>query len=187
MDDNEILKLYKERDEQALAEAKKKYGENCKSIAFNILKNRQDAEEVLSDALLTSWDSVPAAEPAMLGAYLYKITRNLALKRYRDSHRKKRAADTVTQSLDELAECLPSSFDVSAELEGRTLSDTINAFLSGLDDDTRRVFVLRYFAGMKEKGISKKLGISSGKVKSSLKKSRDTLGKKLKKEGYDYE
>ena len=61
VDDGQILKLYKERDEKALQEVKTKYGDNCRSIAFNILKNRQDAEEVFSDALLTSWDSVPAA------------------------------------------------------------------------------------------------------------------------------
>ena len=44
MDDGQILKLYKERDEKALQEVKTKYGDNCRSIAFNILKNRQDAE-----------------------------------------------------------------------------------------------------------------------------------------------
>ena len=187
MDDGQILKLYKERDEKALQEVKTKYGDNCRSIAFNILKNRQDAEEVFSDALLTSWDSVPAAEPASLGAYLYRITRNLALKRYRDSRRKKRAGDVVAQSLSEIEECLPSSFDVDTELQSRALSGIIDAFLSGLDIEARRVFVLRYFAGMKETEISKKLGISYGRTKASLKKSRAALAGKLKEEGYDYE
>ena len=184
VDDSGILKLYKERDEKALQEVKIKYGENCKAIAFNILKNRQDAEEVFSDVLLTSWDSVPSAEPASLGAYLYRITRNLALKRYRDSRRKKRAGDVVAQSLNEIEECLPSSFDVDTELQSRALSAVIDAFLSGLDIESRRVFVLRYFAGMKETEIYKKLGISYGKTKASLKKSREALAEKLKDEGY---
>lgn len=187
MEDSEILKLYKDRDEKALAEAKSKYGENCKSIAYNILRNRQDAEEVMSDALLSSWNSVPDAEPKLLGAYLYRITRNLALKRYRDSRRIKRMGDTVTQSLCEIEECLPSSFNVSDELEARALSDIINTFLSGLDTDERRIFILRYFSGMTEKDVSEKLGISRGKTRSSLKRIRENLSKMLKKEGYDYE
>ena len=89
--------------------------------------------------------------------------------------------------MSEIEDCLPSPFDVASGMESRALSDIINAFLSELETEARRVFVLRYFSGMKEKDIAKKLGISYGRTKASLKKSREKLSLKLKKEGYDYE
>lgn len=184
MDDREIVKLYLARDENALAQAKIKYGASCTEIARGILHSKEDAEEIVSDVLMQSWNSIPPAEPAMLGAFLFKCTRNLALNRARDEKRKKRGGGSSAVLLSELEDHLPSSFDTDDELCAKELSRILNRFLSEQNDEARRIFVLRCYFQMKEKDVAKKLGVSLGKVKMSLLASRKKLRDKLKKEGY---
>lgn len=52
MEDSEILDLYFARSEQAIAETDRKFGGYCFSIAYNILANREDSEESVSDTYL---------------------------------------------------------------------------------------------------------------------------------------
>ena len=45
MNDKNIVDLYFNRDEEAITQTDKKYGRYCYSIAYNILTNKEDAEE----------------------------------------------------------------------------------------------------------------------------------------------
>ena len=45
MDDSRIIELYWQRSENAITETDKKYGAYCNTVAFNILQNKEDAEE----------------------------------------------------------------------------------------------------------------------------------------------
>ena len=49
MRDEEIVELFFRRDEKAIDETDKKYGNYCQAIANNILGNRQDVDECLDD------------------------------------------------------------------------------------------------------------------------------------------
>ena len=53
------------------------------SIAYNVLNNSEDSEECVSDTWLRAWGAIPPNRPERLGAFLGKITRNLALDRLR--------------------------------------------------------------------------------------------------------
>lgn len=85
--DEEIVDLCWRRSERAIEESRRKYGAFCRSIAFRILCSKEDSEECENDAYLKSWDAIPPCRPKLLGAFLGKITRNLALDRlsYRDA------------------------------------------------------------------------------------------------------
>ena len=52
MEDQQIIRLFFERSEQAITELSRKYGALCFQIADNILDDRQDAEECVNDAWL---------------------------------------------------------------------------------------------------------------------------------------
>ena len=56
MEDSAIIDLYWAREERALSETDAKYGGYCRSIAHNILKNREDSEECVSDTWLHAWN-----------------------------------------------------------------------------------------------------------------------------------
>lgn len=183
MDDNEIIKLFSDRDESAIEQTRLKYGAKCMSVAFGILRNAQDAEEAVSDAYLSVWNSIPPEHPDIFPAYLFRIVRNQALMKLNFNNALKRRG--VAVQLDELEECLPSEFDVEQAFDERQLSVLINTFLKTLPIQQRRIFICRYFAGLEYKEISKKLGIGLSRVKMSALRSREKLKELLIKEGYN--
>ena len=83
MTDQEIIQLYRQRSEEALKQTQDVYGRYLFSIAQSILPDGEDSRECVNDALLRAWDSIPPAEPECLQTFLGKITRNLAIDRYR--------------------------------------------------------------------------------------------------------
>ena len=66
MEDSEIITLYWNRDERAIAETGTKYGPFCQRIAQNILTVREDAEECVSDTYQQAWTSIPPLRPQRL-------------------------------------------------------------------------------------------------------------------------
>ena len=52
MTDSELIGLFNARDERAISEIKLRYGAYCFTAAMNILRNSEDAEECINDALL---------------------------------------------------------------------------------------------------------------------------------------
>ena len=82
VNDLSIIELYWARDESAIDETDKKYGNYCRKIANNILQNQEDSEECVNDTYLKTWNSIPDDKPNIFSAYLGKITRNLAINKY---------------------------------------------------------------------------------------------------------
>ncbi len=78
--DGEIIKLFFERSEQAIRELETKYGHACFKLSFNILGDRQDAEECINDAYLGVWNAIPPTKPDPLLTFVLKIVRNISLK-----------------------------------------------------------------------------------------------------------
>ena len=83
MEDQQIIELYWARSQDAIAETEIKYGAYCRTIARNVLAQEQDAEECVNDTWLRAWNAIPPQRPAVLSAFLGKLTRNLALDRFR--------------------------------------------------------------------------------------------------------
>ena len=81
MEDLQIIALYWERSEQAIEETAQKFGRFCDKIAWNILRNREDAAECVNDTYQAAWSAIPPQRPQKLTAFLGRITRNLALDR----------------------------------------------------------------------------------------------------------
>ena len=105
MEDSAIIDLYWAREERALSETDAKYGGYCRSIAHNILKNREDSEECVSDTWLHAWNAMPPQRPSILSSFLGRITRNLALNRCKAANAQKRQGSAFALSLDELDDC----------------------------------------------------------------------------------
>lgn len=89
MEDEDIVDLYWQRSERAIEETATKYGRYCYSIAFNILAGVEDSKECVNDTYLGAWNSIPPHRPAILATFIGKITRRIALNKWRDQHRKK--------------------------------------------------------------------------------------------------
>ena len=103
MDDLEIVNLYWKRNERALEETAKKYGKYCYSIAYNLLSNHEDSEESVNDTYIEAWNAIPPHKPSVLSTFLGKITRRIAIDKWRCDHAEKRGGGEVPVVLEELA------------------------------------------------------------------------------------
>lgn len=182
MEDREIVDLYWRRSEDAIPETAAKYGSYCRIIAYNILTDHEDAEECVNDTWLGAWNSMPENRPARLAPYLAKLTRWLSLTRLRDRNCLKRGGGELSLSLEELSECLDSGVDTQKQVEQRELTEAIRCFLEGLDEQTRYVFLARYWFMASVQEIGEKFSFSQSKVKSMLMRTRHALRDYLKEE-----
>ncbi len=182
MEDKQIVRLYFERSDRAIAETERKYGAYCRSIARNILQNEEDADECVSDAWLGAWNSIPPQKPESLAAYVGKLTRRKAIDRLRAANRQKRGGGAAALAFEELDECIPGGGTAEEAVLRLELGDIIRRFLSGLSGTERNVFLLRYWYVCPVAEIAGRLGFSQAKVKSMLLRTRRKLRVYLEKE-----
>ena len=88
MEDKEIIDLYLNRDEAAISATAKKYGNYCYSVAYNILYDKEDAEESVNDTYLDAWNAIPPHRPNSLALFLGKITRRISIDRWKAGWRR---------------------------------------------------------------------------------------------------
>ena len=178
--DEEIVNLYFDRSEEAIAACQVKYGKSCHTVAYNILRSDEDAEECVNDTWLRAWNSIPPERPTRLGAWLSTVTRRLALTRYEKKTAAKRYGGMET-SLEELSECVTAgSLTIADEV---ALSEAINGFLASLPTRTRMIFMGKYWYMDSIADIAKALGMGESAVKVTLHRTREKFRKHLAKEG----
>ena len=87
--------------------------------------------------------------------------------------------------LTELEDCIPSAGSVEEELEGKELAASIDRFLKSLGEESRNIFVRRYFYLDPVREVADRFGVSESKVKSLLFRLRNRLREHLEKEGIE--
>ena len=184
MSDQYIVDLYWSRDEAAIRETARCYGSRLLGMAMRILADRGESEETVNDTYLRAWKSIPPQRPVRLGAFLSKITRALAIDRYRRRTADKRVPNSYALSLEELSECIPGDETPDDALDAHQLADTIGGYLSTLPESHRTAFVCRYFYADSLQEIATRQGVSPAAVKSRLHRVRQGLRAYLEKEGY---
>lgn len=191
MNDVELIRRIRERDETALSALETRFGRRLGKVARNILKNEEDVSECLNDVYLKAWNSLPAAAPDNLEAYLTALTRNTALNRVRDSNAQKRIPQELILPLDEAAGSIPhvDRDDTAAIAESRSeeerIKAVINTFSEKLPEKDQKVFVARYYYDASVNKIARCLGMPGGTVKSTLHRLRNELARRLKEEGIE--
>ena len=183
MEDQLIIKLFFERSEDAIRELDIKYGNMCKRLANRFLHNEQDVEECMNDAYLAVWNAIPPQKPNPLSAYVCRIVKNTALKKYRVNTAQKRnhCYDVILEEVDEF---LSANETVEGEILAKEIGSRINAFLGGIKEKDRIMFVQRYWFCYSVEEIAKALGVSKNYVTVHLHRTRERLRKFLRSEGF---
>ena len=181
MDDKRIISLFFSRDETAIEKLSEKYGRLCFSIVRNILCDEEDVKECVNDAFLTVWNKIPPENPNSLTAFVLKITRNTALKRFEYNTAEKRCSKAVV-SIDELSEIL-SDESVEERFDNEQIGAVLNRFLEGLKPQIRSVFIRKYYFFESISEIARRYSFSESKVKSMLHHAKLKLREFLEKEG----
>ena len=184
MDDARIIALYNERNETAITESNQKYGNFCYVIAFNILNDNSDAEECVNDTWYRAWNAIPPEQPASLKGFFGKITRNLALDKYKFNRRQKRGSGETELAWEEL-KTEDISNPVEKELLLKELGEKISLFLNKISERDRNIFIARYYFVYPVSEISERFGLNEKYVSNILSRTRKRLLKFLAERGYE--
>lgn len=180
IDDEKIIEMFFKRDQQAIQELDIKYGKICYKLSYNIVNNRQDAEECVNDAYLGAWNTIPPARANPLLPYIVKIVRNISLKFYWRKEAAKRSGH-YTIALAEIESCIADLKTVEDEIEAKELACIIETFLDALTEKERVIFMRRYAYADTYADIAKCVGISEKNVSVRLTIIRHKLRRYLTK------
>lgn len=180
MEDRQIVELFWQRSEKALECCRRRYAAYCMAVARRILDSREDAEECLNDVWLRVWNAIPPARPQRLKIFLGKITRNLALDRYRRISAQKRGGGQLPAVLEELESCVPAA--LPAVEDQLALKDALERFLLGLPPEERCVFLQRYWYVCSVQEIAAEHRCGESRIKMMLLRTRAKLKNHLEKE-----
>lgn len=169
MEDHQIIEQFLNRDQAALAQAEQQYGDACRAVVGRILGDDRAVEEVVREALLRAWETIPPKQPKNLETYLLRIARNLSV----DHGPRNGEYNGV---LRELERCVPGQSDDSdASLPAKELRRAIDQFLDGLAPAKRQMFVLRYWYLYSVEEIALQRGSSPDRVRGALNQIRTQL------------
>lgn len=160
--DAQIVTAIVNRQKPALAQLYSRYASLLMAVAYQLLNNRTDAEDLLHDVFLEVWNKAGNYDKqrGKVKTWLVLMVRSRGLDRIRTLAVAKKYA-MLNQIEDE-----PMSTVTSPE--SLTDQNQVRAALSTLDDAQRGVLQLNYFQGLSCQEIADRLDTPLGTVKSRL-------------------
>src|SRR5579864_3992145 len=182
-DDLVLVRAAKAGDMSAFEQLVKRYDRNIFRIAQHITQNREDAEDVVQDAFLKSYQNLDRfQEQSKFYTWLVRIAVNESLMKLR----KRRTAKTVSLDEDvkteedsvprEVADWAPNPEQLYNQSE---LQEILGKTIQGLPSSFRTVFVLRDVEGLSTEETAEALDLSVPAVKSRLLRARLQLRDRL--------
>jgi RNA polymerase sigma-70 factor (ECF subfamily) len=167
--ENAIYRAAIQGDRDAFETVIRSVSRNLFAIAYGILQNREEAEDVVQDTFVKAWKSRwRVRDSAKLPAWLSTIARHRA----RDLARKQRP------------EPLPENFESSEVVEsaGQTtdLDGEVRSALAQLPELHRVALTLRYFENLDYGTIEQTLGLTNGALRGILGRALGLMRKRLK-------
>jgi len=173
--DEQIVDLYWTRQENAIQETDKKYGQFLFRIAYNMLHDRQDCEECQNDTYLAVWNAIPPTKPVTFPAFLVQIMRRIAINRYKEKTSKKRIPSELTVALEDAQGALRSNESDKAAYEAAEVGKIINDYVKALSDRQRYIFIDRFYLAESVETIAADLKISPATVYREIDKIKQGL------------
>jgi len=179
-EEGSLVRRLKARDERALQELYDALAPWVLGLAYRILHDEDEAEEVVGDVFVKVWRHVHKHDPRRgpLVPWILSITRNRALDELRRRRRWWRKADRWEQAQgtdEEAGDRAPHE----AAVPGWPLHREVHAALAALPDELRRVVTLAYFEGLSHSQIARRLQQPLGTVKTRLRAAHRKLTDQL--------
>lgn len=188
MDAIEKLLIVKSKkgDIDAFEELIKSYEKKAYNIAYRIMNNEEDAEDMTQEALVKIYKSIKNfREESTFSTWLYRIVTNVCL----DELRKRKKSETIPLEINTEGDKGTIRFEIGADKETpedlyelAELRQMILNKINSLKDDYRTVIILRDMQGFSYEEISIILGCSLGTIKSRINRARKALKDKLRLE-----
>lgn len=176
LSDIELVKKSKKGDFEAFAELIRRHETKIYSLAYNYMRNSEDAEDTLQETFLKAYISLPSfREEAKFATWLYRICVNICYSKIR----KKKievvlSLDSSVETPEEEVhrEILDWSKNPESQLLAEEMREVLNKAIEKLPKEYKEVFILRDIEGLSNQEVSEILGESIAAVKSRIHRAR---------------
>jgi RNA polymerase sigma-70 factor (ECF subfamily) len=161
--DLELFRALSEKDSSALTELYNAYGKIMYGLAWQILGNHQEAEDLIQEIFLSLWrNNSYNPERGTFKTFLMLLVRSRAIDKLRSRKTDQKVLDKSGQKLiKENGVNIPFENTVSDEIAQR-----VKIALAQLPEKQRQALEMSYFQGLNQQEISQQLNVSLGTVKS---------------------
>jgi len=174
-DEKQIIRRAKAGDASAFAELVRRYSQRVYNLALRMMRNRQDAEDVLQETFLSAYEKIRDFDGrSTFYTWLYRIAVNASLMKLRSKHYTKTFvplddAETAELVKPVLVDWSQYPVDQLLDEEARNVMERA---IQSLPDLYRSVFVLRDLEQLSTKETARILGLSEDNVKTRLRRAR---------------
>ncbi|MBP2436603.1 RNA polymerase sigma factor [Microbacterium amylolyticum] len=147
-------------------------------IAYGLLSDRADAEDVAQETFSTAWRKLNGFELAGESAlpWLATICRNVSANRIRARRRERQHTGGMVD------ERQPDTVSVEQQVIDADLADRIAREVDGMSETDRRIFALCITEGYAYAAAAAELGVSHGAVRNRLSRIRTQLRSVVREE-----
>lgn len=143
------------------------------SRAYYLLRDREDAEDVIQEAYLRLWRQGDEVTELKLSSWLNRVVHNLCIDQTR---RRKVIRNRFGRPDPDIASRLPAGLAMPDEtLELDQEQESLLSAMAGLPPATRSLLLMHYFQGLKLQEIAGILGKTLSAVKVQLHRARRSL------------
>ncbi|MDE0016534.1 MAG: RNA polymerase sigma factor [Candidatus Poribacteria bacterium] len=180
--DAELVVIALAGNTQAFDVLVNRYRRAMLTVAQQIVRNAADAEDVVQDAFLRAFEALPQlTDLNRFGAWLHSITRNRALRYYKNASRYQPQED-MEPYLNTVSDT--SATDPAQIVESELTQQGIRDAIQSLPADYQAVIELYYWAEMPQQRMAEFLSLPLTTVKWRLRKAKELLKTILEKRGY---
>jgi RNA polymerase sigma-70 factor (ECF subfamily) len=187
IDDLELVDKARQGDEPAFRALFERYHRRAYSLAYGVVRNRDDALDVVQDAFIKAHRHIGKFEgTSSFYTWLYRIVMNLSIDHIRRSKRSRNVEfnDALGHSeSDSVGEesLLPRVLDENPgkSLVRKEMREHIGTALDELSDNHRAVLVMRELEGLSYEEMAQAMGCSKGTIMSRLFHARRNMQKRL--------
>ncbi|MGH7702101.1 MAG: sigma-70 family RNA polymerase sigma factor [Gemmatimonadales bacterium] len=180
--DSDLVRRMSAGDESAVGSLYDRYGPVLYAVAYRIVGQRADAEEIVTEAFAQAWREAARFESSRgsVAAWLTMIARSRALDLVRARRRRDRITETAARERPDEAPAMGAW----RSNPGETVEETerrrhVEAALQDLSPPQRQAIELAYYEGLSQSEIAERLREPLGTVKTrvrlGMQKLRDTL------------
>ena len=169
MTDEELIQQVARGHEDAAEDLYRRYAPPVFTLALQMLKSREEAEEVLQDTFLKLYRKAPRyeAERASVKTFIYAIARNQALSRLRT---RKRTPTTTSYDVSGM-----SSMLAAPEQADPLTNMVIRNALAKLTAQERTLLEASFYEGVSHEQLAARHGLPLGTLKSKLRRALHKL------------
>ena len=151
-----------------------RYSQRLYGFAFSILKNHEDAKEIVQETFLRLWNSKDQLKnDQSLKSYLFKISYNISIDLIRLRLKNEKYVEYLKIHFSE------DAADADNLADYNELNDTIQKIISEFPEQRQKVFRMSREKGLSHAEIADQLGITTKTVENHINLALKTVRKKI--------